>query len=116
MPFVLTEASSLVCAHQGRVKPGVSQSRLTVNGARVLVEGDPNGAPIGLCATVADPTTATVKCLHVASADGGVAGKLKVGGKGVLLADIQGRTDGTVGGIPQTWSVRSAGQTRLKAV
>jgi hypothetical protein len=116
MPFVLTETSKLVCTHQGTVQLTASQSKLTVSGAKVLVDGDLASAPVSGCLTVPDPNTGTVKCLMIASADGGVASKLTVQGKGVLLDNIQGQTNGTVGGTPQTWSVQAAGESKLKTV
>lgn len=116
MSFVLTESSTLACAHAGSLQLVAGQTKLTVGGAKVLVEGDLNGAAVSACATVPDPNTSTLKCLNVASAAGGVAGKLKVGGRGVLLEEIQGSTNGTVGGTPQNWSVQNAGQSKLKAV
>src|SRR5262245_8118920 len=118
MSFVLTESSTLRCEHSGTVQLVPTQSRLTVNGSKVLVDGDLNGALISGCLTVPDPNTSTVKCLSVRSAEGGVAGKLKVNGKGVLLEEVSGKTSGTVGGPTsfQTWSVQTAGETKLKVV
>ncbi|HSF49013.1 MAG TPA: hypothetical protein VLA73_11715 [Burkholderiales bacterium] len=116
MSSVLTENSTLTCAHAGSLQLVAGQTKLSVGGAKVLVEGDLNGAAVSACATVPDPNTSTLKCLNVASATGGVAGKLKVGGRGVLLEEIKGSTNGTVGGAPQNWSVQSAGQSKLKAV
>jgi hypothetical protein len=116
MSFVLTENSTLTCAHAGSLQLTAGQSKLAVGGAKVLVAGDLNGAVIGACTTVPAPITSTLKCLNVTSALAGVAGKVKVGGRGVLLETIQGLTNGTVGGTPQTWSVQNAGQSKLKAV
>jgi hypothetical protein len=114
MSAVLTESSTLTCAHIGAVQLIAGQSKLTVNGSKVLVDGDLSSKLISGCVTV--PTTSTVKCLSVASAIGGVATRLKVEGKGALLESIGGQTNGTVGGAPQTWSVQSAGQTKLETV
>lgn len=116
MSFVLTEASTLICAHAGTVKLTATQSKLTVSGSKVLVHSDLIGAVISGCLTVPDPNTSTVKCLSITSAEGGVAGKLKVNGKGVLLEQVNGKTTGTVGGQVQTWKVQTAGETKLKAV
>jgi hypothetical protein len=113
MAAVLTESSTLTCAHQGSLQLHAGQTKLTINGSKVLVEGDLSGAPVSNCLTTPDPNTTTAPCLIVASASGGVASKLKVNGKGVLLESIQGQTSGTVGGTQQTWSVQSAGQTKL---
>jgi hypothetical protein len=115
MSSVLTEGSTLTCAHTGTVKLTATQSKLTVSGNKVLVEGDLTGATISGCATVSNPNTSTAQCLSVTSAEGGVAGKLKVNGKGVLLEDVKGKTSGTVSGNFQSWSVQTAGETKLKA-
>lgn len=113
MPFVLTESSTLACGHKGAVTLVAGQSRLTIGGAKALVDGDLAAASIAGCITVPDPVTTTAPCLLVSVATGGVAAKLTVQGKGVLLDTISGQTSGKVGGTPQPWSVQSAGQTAL---
>jgi len=115
MSAVLTEGSTLVCAHQGTVKLTATQSKLKIAGKAALVDGDLTAALISGCTTVTDVNTGALQCQTVASASGGVATKLKVGGRGVLLEEINGQTSGTVGGTPQTWSVQSPGQSKLKA-
>jgi hypothetical protein len=84
------------------------------------VDGDLAQAPVSLCQTVPAPPPpgpVSSKCLTVVSASGGVAAKLKVQGKGVLLDNIQGVTEGVVANVKQQpWSVQSAGETKLKAV
>jgi hypothetical protein len=113
VPFALTESSQVVCAHQGTVKLRAGQSKLTVNGAKVLVDGDLAGAPISTCATPVSQTS--TKCLTISSTIGGVAVKLKVQGKGVLLENIKGNTDGVISGAPQLWSVQNVVENKLKA-
>jgi hypothetical protein len=109
----ITESSSVVCGHSGTVQLLASQSKLTVAGSKVLVDGDLAGKPIASCTTV--PSSTSVTCATVLTIlPGGVAQKLTVGGKGVLLDSIQGTTSGTIGGAPQTWSVQSVGQTKLQ--
>jgi hypothetical protein len=116
MSAVLTKGSTLKCANQGTVTLIPTQSKLTVSGQAAMVDGDLSGALISACQTVTDPQSANLQCLSVAAATGGVAAKLTVSGKGVLLKEIQGQTKGTLAGIAQTWSVTDAGQTKLKAV
>ena len=113
MPAALTESSKLACGHTGTVQLRAGQSKLTVNGNKVLVMGDLTGADVSGCTVVTNPQAGTKQCLKVSSAAGGVATKLKVGGKGVLLETIAGTTDGTP--VP-AWTVQSAGQSKLKAV
>lgn len=116
MPSVLTENSTVTCAHQGTVQLRAGQSKLSVDGSKVLVDGDLTDCAISGCITVTDPNTSSKTCTSTTAAVGGVASKLKVNGKGVLLEDISGQTDGTVSGTLQTWSVQDAGQTKLKTV
>ncbi len=117
MSLVLTEKSSIVCANQGAVQLTATQSKLSVAGAKVLVTGDLASAPISHCTTVTNTMTGTKQCMMIVSAVGGVSAKLKVAGKGVLLDTLSGTTDGLVPPLPgiQTWSVQSAGQSKLKA-
>jgi len=117
MSLVLTEKSSLVCANQGAVQLTATQSKLTVAGTKVLVTGDLASAPISRCLTVTNAVTGTKQCMMIVLAQAGVSAKLKVAGKGVLLDTISGTTDGVVPPLPgiQTWSVQSAGQSKLKA-
>jgi hypothetical protein len=118
MSLVLTEKSSLTCANQGSVQLTATQSKLTVAGAKVLVDGDLVSAPISGCMITPAPPPpgpVSVKCLMITSAVGGVSAKLKVAGKGVLLETVQGMTSGQLANTPQTWSVQSAGQSKLKA-
>jgi hypothetical protein len=111
MSLVLTEKSTLVCAHHGTVKLTATQSKLTVAGAKVLVTGDLSSAPIPDCPIKPPPPT-NKPCTAILTAVGGVSTRLKVGGKGVLLETVNGATDGTV---TPTWSVQDAGQSKLKA-
>ena len=113
----ITESSRVACGHTGAVQLLASQSKLTVGGSKVLVDGDLAGKPITGCTTVPVVAAGTATCLAVASIlPGGVAQKLTVGGRGVLLDSIQGQTSGTISGTPQTWSVQSVGQTKLETV
>ena len=118
MSTVLTESSTLTCTHSGTVKLIATQSKLTVNGSNVLVDGDLNGKSISGCKIPVDPNTGSKPCLSVTSTIGGIASKLKVEGKGVLLGNIQGTTDGNAPPAPppQQWSVQDVGETKLKAV
>jgi hypothetical protein len=115
MTLVLTENSSLACAHLGAVTLTATTSKLTVAGARVLVDGDLSGALINGCSTVPVSNPPTLKCLSIVTVEGGVSSKLKVAGKGVLLETVKGKTNGTISGVVQTWSVQTVGQSKLKA-
>jgi hypothetical protein len=116
MAAVLTESSTLACGDAGSLKLNAGQSKLTINGNKVLVQGDLDGATVERCPTPDNANPPSKKCTLVSSTIGGVAGKLTVDGKGVLLESIQGLTDGLVGPKIGTWSVQSAGQTKLTTV
>lgn len=111
MPSVLTESATAKCIHSGVIVPKASQAKLTVAGVAVLVSGDMSGKSTA-CVNAG---TGIVKCAKVQSEIGVVATKLKVDGKGVLLEGSHGLTTGTVGGVPQTWSVSAAGQSKVQA-
>jgi hypothetical protein len=114
MPNALTVGSTIQCAHQGKVVLVASQQSLTVDGQAVLVDGDLANAAISGCATVPAPgPPPTTRCLMISSVIGGKSTTLSVGGKAVLLDSISGITNGVLAGTPQTWSVTSAGQTKL---
>lgn len=115
MPKVITESSTLKCISQGTVQLTAGQSKLKVGGAKVLVQGDLEGATISGCTIVTDPNTGKKQCTVVLAAPAGAATKLKVGGKPVLLDTASGSADG-LAPVPETFSVESAGQTKLEAV
>lgn len=118
MPFVITENSTVNCDHPGAgtVELTAGQSKLTVGGSKALVENDLNGAPISGCANTTNPNTGVVQCTTILSTAGGVAGKLKVDGKAVLLEDITCLTSGQIGPDKQRALVQAAGQSKLKTV
>lgn len=115
MPKVLTESSTVKCSSQGTVQLTAGQSKLTVGGAKVLVQGDLAGATISGCTIVTDPNTGKKQCTAVIAPANGAATKLKVDGKPVLLDTAQGPADG-LAPVPETFSVQSAGQDKLQAV
>lgn len=115
MPLVLTETASVSCAHAAPVQLRAGQSKLTVGGARVLVAGDLVGAAVTGCTNAPTPS-GNKPCLATTSAIGGLSTRLRVGGRAVVLETVGGLTDGVLGGAPQPWSVKAAGQTKLKTL
>ena len=117
MSLAVTESGQVKCLHQGSVQLQAGQSKLTVDGNKVLIDGDLATASISGCVTPDDAPHGNIPCKNVATSIAGVAMKLTVGGKGVILDAIGGLTNGAtpVGGLG-TWSVQNAGQTKLKAV
>jgi hypothetical protein len=113
MAFALTQGSTVNCFHQGKVALAASQSKLTVGAQAVLVETDIAGKAISGCGLATTP--ASVTCAAVVSEiPGGTSLRLKVGGKAVLINSANGLTNGSQSGVPATWSVLDAGQTKLK--
>jgi hypothetical protein len=111
MPSVVTAAATIKCSHQGTVQVTATQQKLTVDGQPALVDGDLVGSPILGCKQPVTPAGGK-PCMTTTSMILGAALKLKAGGKGVLLENANGLTDGVP---PGTWSVESAGQTKLTA-
>ncbi|SRR6266567_133831 len=111
MAKVLTEGSTVVCPHKGPIKFTASQHLLAVDKQAVLVTDDINNVTIN-CPIQTDLSKNLKKCSLLSLASG-AATKLTVGNKPVLLETAKGATDGLPAG---TWSVLSAGQTKLDAV
>jgi len=116
MSRVLTESSTVDCGHGGSVSVQ-GQSKLTVGGSAVLVQGGVTGKSVSaLCATQDKPDSGLKKCTTVASVTAGYATKLTIGGSPVVLDTLAGTTDGMVGGTtPQTLLRATAGQSKLTA-
>lgn len=112
MPFVLTTASTIACAGQGRVQTA-GQAKLKVLGAAVLRVDGIQGKSIPDCKTVTDPNSGSKKCTMVATASG-AASKLTVNGAAVALATLTGTGDGTIGSKPESLTT-NANQTKLMA-
>ncbi|HEV8516313.1 MAG TPA: hypothetical protein VGQ47_01580 [Candidatus Limnocylindrales bacterium] len=94
---LLTEDAVLVCLHQlGRVENRPSQSLVTVDRRRVLVEDDPERRSIRLCPNIG----ATIKpCQTTLKVKQGYSTFLKIDGAPVALDSVTGLTDGTPPGI-----------------
>ena len=107
---VLTTASTLMCAHGGRLSLSTTQTRLTAATRPVLLSTDLPGATISGCATPA--STSTKPCTAVTSVISGASTALEVSGTPVLTAQARGLTDG-LAPAPGTWNVSDAGQTVL---
>ncbi|HKV30235.1 MAG TPA: hypothetical protein VJT14_04380 [Candidatus Dormibacteraeota bacterium] len=110
MPKVLTSAANITCPHQGKVTVVPNQTKFTIGGKPVLVDGDLDSAAISGC-TWLPPPQANVACLTVATVSAGLSSKFKVGTKAVMLDSASGTTSGKVG--PFNWSVQSAGETKF---
>jgi hypothetical protein len=117
MPFVLTESSNVSCDHPptggGPLTLTVAAvGPLKVGGATVL-SGSLSPTDIGFgCSTPASQNT--TPCKATKSQSGGASTVLKVLGRPVLLDTASGET----AGLPSpgnTWSVKDAKQTVLKA-
>jgi hypothetical protein len=111
MPPLLTSNASISCVHGGRVlvKPG--QLTVTVEGGAVLCEPDLVGSPIAGCTV--PPTPSSKPCtLVTATFPGSSNPKVRVGGRPVFLATLQGLTDGVP---PSPLVVQYPGQSRVQA-
>lgn len=105
---LLTEDAVLVCAHElGIVSNQPTQSLVTVEGRRVLVERSPEGRPIHNCPNIG----ATIKpCLITLRVKEGYSDLIRIDGKRVCLDTVRGLTDGTPPGTVE-YKVRKPGQS-----
>ena len=88
----VTEDATIVCAHRGGVDEQPSQSLVTVEGRRLLVEPDPVGRDIGMCPNAAPPMK---KCAKTLSVRVGYSTLVRIDGQPVVLDNLAGLTDGT---------------------
>ena len=90
---LLTEDAVLICNHVlGTVDVPPTQSLVTVEGRRVLVEVNPEGRPIQKCPNVG----ATIKpCQLTLPVQKGYSEWIRVDGRRVCLDTVTGLTDGT---------------------
>lgn len=124
MPLVLVAGAVLQCSHGGQTKLTTGDPRVTVQGQGVVGSGMEVGFQFGAaekpvpgmvtpCAGRSPDGSAPMPCVIAAPAPpAGLAVKLAVGGKPVLLATANGIT---VSGVPGTWKVADAGQVVLEA-
>jgi hypothetical protein len=101
MPEVATVRAEITCDHSGSMTAVASQQVLTVGEDLVLVATDTPGSPVGC---VSNPP-----CTAISPAVLGIATRLTVGGKPVLLKGASGPTNAG------TWTVDEPGQTTLVA-
>jgi hypothetical protein len=121
MSAVVTASSTVTCGHITPVLPGtvstVGSPKLTVGGSPVLIASGIEGKAVTSCGIT--PSSTSTKCLTVKSvsvAPASVATKLTVGGKPVVLAGLQGTTDGKLLGVtPQPLLGATVAQTLLTA-
>jgi hypothetical protein len=92
MSFVVTVNSDVECPDKG-VAAMTSSARLTVSNKKVVVKSDLLSATIAGCKQPASPPS-SVTCATVASLIAGEAGKLTVGGHGVLLDSLSAIASG----------------------
>lgn len=104
----LTSRAKITCKHvTGIVQILLTRQHfVTVEGAPVLVEGDPAFKPIVGCANVGP----TIKpCMLTLGVTAGYSTWIKIAGHAVCLDTVTGITDGTVPGTVK-YTVRNPGQ------
>jgi hypothetical protein len=106
--LLLTEDAVLACLHPpGRVANRPSQSLVTIDGRRVLLQDDPEGRTISGCPNVG----ATIKpCQKTLRVRAGYSTFVRIDGRPICLDTLVGRTDGTPPGTVD-YVVRRAGQS-----
>lgn len=110
MQWVTTDAV-VRCDHDGQVANVPRQRWVTVSGAPVLVDNDPEGRTISGCPN----TGPTMKpCTNTLAVAAGYSTWISVDGHRVVLDTLDGLTDGTVPGTVH-YKVRSPGQAHVAA-
>jgi hypothetical protein len=111
MPPVVTSAASITCLHGGRVGVRPGQQAVTIDGGAILCEPDLVGSPITGCTVPATPSSKPCT-LVVSTLPGSSNPRVTVGGRPVMLATLQGLTDGVP---PAPLVVSNPGQARVQA-
>lgn len=103
---LLVLPAAIRCGHDGRVQNDASQTWVTVATHAVLRDDDPEGREINWCPNRGVNIKACSKTLKV---DIGYSVFVRLGGQRVVLANLDGKTNGTP---PQAvhYQVRDPGQ------
>jgi hypothetical protein len=108
---LITDRATIHCGHDGNVTNKASQHWITVGGAPVLVDNDPEGRDITACPNFGATNKPCAKTLVVAV---GYSTWIRVDGKRIVLSNLDGLTDGTVPGTVH-YQVRDPWQTYTRA-
>ncbi|MFI5915166.1 hypothetical protein [Dactylosporangium sp. NPDC051541] len=108
---IVTLAAVVRCGHDGRVGNAASQSWVRAHGRPVLVDADPEGRPIAGCPNIGPTMKPCTTTLAVST---GYSTWLRIGGRRIVLASLDGLTDGTVPGTVH-YTVRDPGQGIVEA-
>ena len=105
---LLSEDALVVCKHRlGVVAIAATQSLVTINGRKVLIDNNPESRAIAGCPNVG----ATIKpCTQTFRVQVGYSGLLRIEGKWVCLDTVTGLTDGTPPGTVK-YIVENPGQS-----
>lgn len=106
MPELLPLEATVRCEHQGKVTNEASQDWVTIEGVPVLVDDDPEGRDIKACPN----RGANIKpCKKTKRVDEGYSEYVRIGDRRVVLASLEGLTNGTPPGLVK-YVVREASQ------
>ena len=109
----LTEDAVMLCDHGARVMVLGGQALVRINGRRVLVQPDPEGAVIVGCPNV-NAQAGMKPCITTLPALNGYSRLVRIDGRPVCLDTLQGMTDGTPPAAV-SYRVMQPGQTLLTA-
>jgi hypothetical protein len=107
----VTADASIACGHDGVVERAPSQHWVTIDGGPVLVDDDPQGRHVAGCPNIGPSIKPCVTTLRVQR---GYSDWITVGGRRVVLSNLDGLTDGTVPGTVH-YTVRRPGQQHVSA-
>lgn len=110
MKFI-TEDAVVVCKHAlGRVQIAPTQTLVTIEQRKVLVDNNPEGRAIKGCPNYG----AVIKpCTRTLAVQTGYSSFIRIGGRRVCLETVSGLTDGTPPGTVR-YEVRTPGQNLVE--
>jgi hypothetical protein len=107
MEEILVVDAKVRCDHDGRIENRPSQQWTTIEQVPVLVDDDPEGREINACPNRGANIRRCTKTLRV---EKGYSIFVRIDGKAIVLASLEGKTDGTPPGFVH-YRVRNPGQT-----
>jgi hypothetical protein len=99
------------CGHDGLVQNVAGQRWVSVSGAPLLVDADPEGRTIGACPNYGPTMKPCARTLRVIA---GYSSWLRIGGQRIVLSTLDGLTDGTVPGTVH-YTVRDPAQRFVRS-
>lgn len=110
--LLLTKNAYFLCEHGGRANPEARQGYVLIDGAPILVKGDPVGRTISRCPNY-NPPAGIKACQKTRKVAQGHSAFIRISGRPICLSGVEGLTDGTPSGVVR-YTVHRSGQNWVR--